>query len=476
MRKTLWLLLSLLTFTLARGPLPAAGGETGRLEALENMTPEAKEKFYAKKVKEVEGYAQSQIGRYTVYSALGAESSCYWGALLEDFTTGALEEGLFPKKPKKSNLNPPMLYISPNRAAFTGEMARWGIITPKDDTMIWGPYVPKVKAYIIFTSKYTDDERELRTAILREASHLTLYYQVSRNSVPGWFNEGVANNLQTFDPPRRMKANLHYGMFVDWNASHLAELQPSELIPFSRLLNTTNVQWQALTDTIRLNNASGWLALNYLLTTREGRKTYNKMIASYANGTKMPPLAAEKIDAQIRAHWQKTVLPCLKYGRLVFFLLENRLPDVRMAAYVANNLFQGDPELEKLVKEWTGDFQKCGDGIEERAELAHKIQQQMLKEFPDSPEAQLYGAWLDLVRSGNKVKAERAVDSVTKILKANPDFYHPAHNYVLAYAHYLSGTLPRAKEFLAKALRDNRTHPATLQLKKDIQEKEAAPK
>ena len=267
MRKIWWLLLTLLTVALARGPLPAAGGETGRLEALENMTPEAKEKFYAKKVKDVEGYAQSQIGRFIVNSAFGAESSCYWGAVFDDFANGVLNEGLYPKKVRKSTLTAPIVYLAKDRPAFTGAMARWGERAPKVAD-ITTRHVPKAKADIVFTWKFSDNEQRLRTSLMREASHVMLSYHVSHDGPPGWFREGVASNLETFEPWRRMKANLFYGVYMTGRASFLAGIKPTEIVPFSHFINMHNAEWGALSDTARLNESSAWLVVNYFLTTR----------------------------------------------------------------------------------------------------------------------------------------------------------------------------------------------------------------
>lgn len=457
-------------------PAPARGGEAlSHLEELENMTPEAKEKFLAKKVKEVDGMSQAQVGRYVVRSAFGAESAYYWGAVLDEFTDEALDEGVVPKKVKKMTRNPPTVYIMKDQQSYAAMLSQWEIPAPAWSTGLF-TYSPKAKGPILFAWKYSEDEAQMRTTILHEATHQLLYYHVSPSAVPQWLNEGFATNMETYDAHRRLKANLYYNVFASDKANFFPSLKRAEVIPFSRLVNVSNAQWNMASDAqANLNYFSAWLTVNYFFTTKEGRKTVGKMLAAYTNKTKAPSLPVKAIDEQIGAHLDKTVVPCLKYGRLVFFILENRLPDARRAMNVAGAIRQKDGGDIDELRRWIGELERHGGDAQGRLALAGKIQQKMLEEFPGNPEALLYGAWINLAQGGDDAaKAGQVADDVSKLLKANPDFYHPAHNYVLAAAYFRAGQLAKAKEALAKAIRDNRKHPATLELKKAIKEKEAA--
>lgn len=458
----------------ALAPAPARGGEKlSHLEELENMTPEAKEKFLAKKVKEVDGMFQTQVGRYVVYSALGAESAYYWGAVLDEFTDEARDEGVVPKEVKNKKLarNPPTVYIMKDQASYNRMLNEFGVTPPGWSTGLFAVN-PKTKGPLLIAWKFSEDEAEMRTAILYEATHQLVYYHISHTDVPTWFDEGFATNLETYDTSRRLKANLYYCVFVNKHANALAVLKPADVVPFSKLINISNEQWgRASKDQVRANFFSAWLTVNFFFTTKDGRKTVTKLINSYAGAGKSPSLPVAAIDAQIKEHLDKTVTPCLKYGRLVFFLLENRLDDARRAINIAGGMCDKKSEEFNEMGRWFGELQRCGDDMKERAALADKVQKKMLAEFPDNPEAQFYGAWLDLVRDGgDAAKAGQVAETVTKLLKANPDFYHPAHNYVLAEAYFRAKQPTKAKEFLAKAIRDNRKHPATLELKKAIKE------
>ena len=454
------LLLGMLCLTMAAAF--AAEEKESRLAKFDALAPAAQAKEAGKKAKKnAEGLFSAKVGRYTVNSALGALSAYRWGLVLDEFTDEALDEGLFPKERQNRKFGPPLVYIFPDKESYVKELRKRDIDEPGWSAGMFA-WSTKYKQPALYAWKYADNESEMRSTILHEATHQMVFYHLSKD-VPTWLNEGFATNLENYDSYRRMKANLYYGLFVSDRAAFAVEAG-DKLKPFSRMKNITSKQWSDTTDRqeVSINYASAWLIVNFFFNNREGRKLVGKYYTYFTKGGSAPKINDAGADKLVTAHLKQIVAPCVKYGRTIFALLENDPEAAKAALNSAHRFFRDDQEKLKTF----GKIYHTMDGADADAFTQHAaaVLQFMEREYPDSPEAKVYHTWLDIL--ANREPAN-AVAELEKFLKKNPDYYHPAQNYVLALGHHKAKSPTAAKSYLRKALRDNRKHAPTLKLLKE---------
>lgn len=394
------------------------GAEPKNLEQFSQLSDADKEKLLAKRVKETDGYFQARVGNYVINSEIDRESAYSWGLVLREFAEEAVDDGLFPAKPLGKWL--PGLYLFKDKGSYQSHLQGFGFNPGWSDGMF--AYGNKLKSPSLLV--YQSTEERMREVIFHEGTHQLMFLHVG--NTPTWFNEGYATNIETYDINRRLKANLYHAMFVNNRAIGVMKLIESDsLIPLSKLKFVDGKEWSnASGKEVHAQYASAWLIVNYFFTCKKGRKAVVKLLSTYRDHKKEPTFNLEELDRDIKEHGQKTVIPCVKYGRKVFAALDGG--DTAAAA----------PILETMEKE-----------------------------FPDNPEAKFYRLWLKLLTGGDAKETATAAEA---LVKANPDFYHPALNYVLATGYFKANNAAKAKDYAEKARRDNIKHEPTLKLLEDL--------
>lgn len=441
-----------------------AGAGEDRYTAFLAMTPEKQTAYAKNKVKKTGLYFSCKLGRYVINSEVSPADSCRWALMLDNYTDEILSERIVPKK--KLNPGDPQVFVAKTREGyqralddFTGGRADAGWSGGMFTWMIRGGTAKAglFAFYEQFAGKgdAADSEREekkspvktgsgelsakeyagMTEVLLHEGTHQMLFYHLG-TAVPLWFNEGMATNFETYDCDLSFKANLYNAMYVNNRAdAAVLFLQDKKLKPFPAIFSITSRAWQAAQgEEVYVNYATAWAACNYIFTSRDGRDFVDIFMSAIvkenmktADETKLSSVFSasrlEKLDAGLREHVLKVLLPACKYGRA----------------------------LRRLLNE--GEKEKAEAGIAK-----------MKEEFPESLEMKFYQLWLDVLNDKDVPAALKALPELRK----NTDFNHPEYNYVLALATYKSGTKSQAKNAIDDALKSNSAHAPTLALKEQI--------
>lgn len=426
MRKTTLGLL--LTAVLLSGHAFSADYKLSPLEQFAQMDAAAQEKIAAKKCKETKnpkGYLALPAGKFTVYSTLGAVKTYFLASVLEDYMDALTDEGLMPKKIRSEPM--PAHLTGPEDKNLYDEFAKHEIQAPTDLRSTVDRSSIHRRPTFIFWAKHGDNMDKDRESLQFWATRATFAF-IYRNDVQPWFTETFPHLLRNYDYFRSMKCNLAsvvYNESGDYLNDFLALHEEKKLLPFGNVRLISHMQWSDETPEMKsLYHHSAWIAMHYFLNTKEGKKILQKILLYHLGLEKKPNLDVTKIGTDAYAHFKKNVLPSIKYGRKVF-------------RHLNRNELKG----------------------------ARKSLEPMLKEFPENLEALFYRAWCNIA-AGEDV--EFAVAQVEKLVKDNPDFYHPALNYALALGYRALNNPAKMKTYLSQAFREDRRHAPTLALQEMV--------
>lgn len=408
------------------------------------------EKIAKKKAAKKGEYYFCKVGKYQVSSDKDAVSAYKWGLILDDFTEELLDEGVVPKK--ASRQGNPLVYILKDREAYQkalsdyskGEIeAGWSVgmfvrMTAKpalfafDYSSAMGgaeKEAPKADAKDGKKEDGKKEEDSVMSTVLHECTHQMVYYHIGSN-IPTWFNEGIATNMEKYDFALNCRANLYNAKYVNNRADGAAIIsKEGKLKKFSVLFDIGGQQWSSASeDQAQINYASTWASVNYMLTTRKGRKAFLDIQNALKNGGEnaVRKMFSDKVlsnlDEQVKEYVDKVLMPCCQYGR-----------------QARESLNGGDKEKSE------------------------RILKKMKEEYPDNLELKFYENWLAIL---NNQEPAKAVAEIKKLL-AETDFFHPEANFVLALGSKAAGNQSEFTAYLKKAQESNSKHQGTLDLAKE---------
>lgn len=386
------------------------------------MDAPRKEAAVRRHVRKEGRYYALSYGQYIIYTDKSPLYALEMTVLMDDFYHRF--HSIFDGKFERSDQ--PRVYILGDRNGYRNALTE--VMGGGAPAWSAGLYVPREKA-LLADGSYGEDA--LRDILFHEGTH-QLLHAYTDEMVAIWLNEGLATNFESWELHRSHEANIANAIYASRRIGGVAASYPDKgFVPFRRLARMSFQGWGAASNP-GPNYASAWVTTYFLLTCEDGRALLDRLIRAVREGEEIEDLIDERLATRIQAKVndfvEQRILPNLEYGRTIQAL---------------------------ILK---GNLEKARVGTA-----------QMLKEYPESPEAQFFDAWLTAQSQGAGSEDVAKAGETLEALDSNKDFHHPHINFALAQYHSRAGNLKAAVACASDAVKDDLKSEAAVQLEADLQ-------
>jgi len=391
-------------------------------EKYNSFTPEKKQKLIKKYVKRSGQYHKIKIGTYTVYSDVNPANAIEKGIIMDEYFRkfSSLFNGKF--RIGKS----PDLFILKNNDSYEIAIATF-FNQPREKENSIGTFASFGSKKALFANNEGKKEDVMAT-LYHEGTHQLLDAYIKRD-IPTWFDEGSAENFETWEMTRSLKNNLANSLYRSQRGLWIPDIYPNKgFVKFSKLIHMSQKSFYQPSQS---NNCyrSAWASIHYFLYTKSSRNIYNKLINCYKSGKKQSSLlstkAIENIEKKINLHIESIIIPHHRYVV---------------------------PAIEAMKKK--------------NYKIALLSIKKMKQLHPLSQTANFYMAWISILMGDLKANHLKTI-----IQLQSKKYQHPEINFAIAQCYYLTkgnNWKSKAKSFATKAIKANWKHKEAKNILKEL--------
>jgi tetratricopeptide (TPR) repeat protein len=311
---------------------------------------------------------------------------------------------------------------------FSDEQSYTAFLSSKDITAGFssGMYVPSERMLVVCGG---ENETSRRETLFHESTHQLLHAYTVKKSIPVWFNEGMATNLETWDVTKSRAENLRLAIV----RSHLRTIAILAVMSgkagdLEKLLSIQSEEWLSASDPA-FNYAMAWSFVNFMLSTPERSAMLDRILESIRKGYNLEKILTPAMVRNLEKSWhedQKTRL--VLYDQFI-------VPAIKLA---------DEKKTDQAIK------------LLERGTVA----------FPNLSDARFYRGQLCF----DEKKFDEARKEFQAIEKRDPDY--PDINLLLARTSLAMDDLPAARTYVQKTLRQDRKNAAARDLMREITQRQ----
>lgn len=276
---------------------PAAGKRLDYVKYLD-LDEKAKQGLIQRYVrKDKRGFWIVSVAKYQVYTTVSGEFALRMAVLMDDFHAkfAAIFNGSFRLRER------PKLYVLPDMPAYQAFLRSQGA----GAGFSAGMYLPTRK---ILVGQRGQGDRQLQRILFHEGTHQLLHFYTGQYDVPVWFHEGAATNFETWSlrltPVENVKANVELsGRYRGYCVKAALD---GQLMGTKRLFGISHRQWIATADP-QSHYATAWSLVNYLLSTKNGQRNFNVMLAAFRRNRKLSKVMSETVRKKLETAWHDDV-------------------------------------------------------------------------------------------------------------------------------------------------------------------------
>ncbi len=383
-----------------------------------SLDEETRAKLVKQYVRDEGKFQTVSINTYTVLTDVSPEYAVRIAVLMDEFYARFSTLLQHRTKPRE----PPSVYVLNDAATYAQAVTDFmeGDVDPSGSA---GMYCVSGDRRALFADR---SSQKVETILFHEGTHQLMDY-LTELYVADWLDEGVATNFEYWEMTRTVENNLHNNLYVNPEVLALLEIYPTGFVPLSKLMTLSREEFDE-PQTVGANYTSSWVSGHYLLTTKQGRNIFNRLIQALRKGKPLESVLRgnliRELEKRIREHIDTVVLPHARHTRVIMALMKEK-------QYAA----------------------------------ALKAATEMKRAFPENQEAEFYRAWL-LALSGDDV--DTRIKTLRKL--AGRKFPHPEIDFAIAQAYRKKGdesSTRRAKSYARKMLKQHVNHEGAKALLRD---------
>lgn len=402
------------------------------------LTPEQRQKLEKQYVKQKDGQYTLKLQTYEVISDTSAEKTLEMAVLMDDFYrqfsskfTGAFKKNQIPR-----------VYVMANKKSYEKAIYDFSKLTaPEWSAGLFVSY----KTGGLFCNM--DHGEESLGIMKHEGTHQLLDAYID-GPIPVWFNEGTATVFETFQMDQSMLTNVQMNLFNSNYPQLFSKEGESQRISVQKLFAIDGNEWGETKDP-SLQYASAWVVVNYLLTTDNGLKLYNKVLSALRSKQKLTnilsPKTLEDLDKNVANH-TNMVIQHAKFGRKIELLHKNkRFSDMLSAAQAYLSKFP-----DSLEAQFYNIFSRLCNPLEKE-----------INRFDDQKMPENSG--LDPAANAKNIREAITKNFIVPLSQLEKNGYgHPQMDYAYMLAHQRAGNKDKEDYYYRVLLANMPRHPGIL--------------